>query len=504
MKKLFAVLALATLSVSCASFGGQPAKAAPPTNNSRVALPAQRVGDLYVTIYGNRYAQVEETRRVHLEAGRNLITLSDIPSQFRERSLVPLSSRLLKPGPERSFTYVSSTYQAANLSLDKLLASSVGQQIGAVTASGERVSGELVSVSGSTVVLKTPTGQTVALPVVGASFDRLPAGISDHAFVVVEAYADVAGDYEFHYMYETEGVTWSAGHSVVYDDEKSVVVSWETSVSLQNNSGASFDGAKVSLLPAKVTAGDASDGRMYAARSVQPAAVGFGAAPAAATVVDSLGDQTTYTLPGLVTLTDGQSRQVRLLAAKNIPVKREYFVPANIVTYYSKGKKEVSIRLEVDNCNKNGLGVALPAGPVKVYQRASAAAPVQMVGSVELGAKSVDEVFQMVIGTSSELKWERVLVQKQQGVTAPGAANGNLPAPGGYREVWEENTYKINVFNFKRDKDVEVTVEISMPADQAPGTPWTLKEDVNQAQTKVQVTKSGQGSVQYKVKERVR
>jgi len=500
MRKLFAVVALGLLSVSCTSFGQLAVVNAAGPNKNVAAAPVQRVGDLYLTIYGERYAQVEETRKVHLEAGRNLITLSDIPSQFRDRSFVPLSSRLLKKGPERSFTYLSSTYQPANLSLDKLLASSLGQQIGVVTASGDHVVGELVSTSGNTVVLKTAAGQAVVVPVVGATFDRLPGDVSSHASLVVEAFADVAGDYEFRFMYETDGLTWSAGHTVVYNDDKSVIQSWETTVSLQNNSGASFEGARVSLLPSKVTSGEMGDGRMYAARGLQVASAPVGAAPGGSASVDSLGDQTTYTLPGVVTLNDGQSRHVRLFAAQDIAVKREYFIPANSISYYSKGKKEVSIRLEVDNCDKNGLGLALPAGSVKVYQRASANSPVQMVGSVELGAKAVDEVFQMVIGSSSELKWERVLVQKQP-VTVPGAGQ---PAPGAYREVWEENTYKINVFNYKRDKDVEVLVEINVPADQSFGAPWTLKENVNQAQSKVQVPRSAQGAVQYKVKERVR
>lgn len=496
----------------------KPAVASASVDSGLVA--AQSSANVFVTVYGNRYAQIEETRRVHLEAGQNRILLEGIATQYRPDSLRVLDTRLaranvLNPqvaeqqlGKGKAFTYLSATYQPANLSLDKLLALSVGKQVSIVTANGDRHKGELLSVNGNMVVLRTAS-KTEVVSAVGASFEQVPEGVASTASLVVEAHADVAGDYDFHFMYETGGITWSASHSLIYNDEKSVVENWETTVSIVNNSGTSFKKATVSLLPGKVANGEVQDGRMYAAREAAPMAAG-----ARETVVDSLGDQTTYTLAEKTTLVEGQSRQVPLFSAQNVPVKREYFVPASHHGWYSRGKQEVSIRLEVENCENNKLGKPLPAGPVKVYQHAgkkdqkvwNSANPLQLVGSASLAAKAVDEVFQMVIGTSSEIKWERVLVDRQE-ATAPGV-KPNPAAPRvqqpGYQEVWEEHTYKVNVYNFKRDRDVEVTIELSYPSDQSIGQPWTLKEDISQAHTKVTVPKSGQGDVQYKVKERVR
>ena len=86
--------------------------------------------------------------------------------------------------------------------------------------------------------------------------------------------------------------------------------------------------------------------------------------------------------------------------------------------------------------------------------------------------------------------------RREPGAGGP-AASRPLPRPGrplpNDQEVWEERTYKINVYNFKRDRDVEVTVELSYPADQSIGNPWKLKEDISQAHTKLSVPKSVPG-----------
>ena len=524
MKKLACILGLAGMA-ACAFLlqtlnlaAAEPAAAC--CASSQELVSAQPSSSVFVTVYGNRYAQIEETRRVHLQAGSNRILLDGIASQYRPDSLRVLDTRLARTNVlnptvadktigkgGKAFTYLSSTYQPANLSLDKLLSLSIGKTVSVVAANGDRFKGELLSVNGSMVVLKNGS-KTEVVSAVGASLDQLPDGVASTAALVVEAYADVAGDYDFHFMYETGGITWSAGHSLIFNDEKSVVENWETNVSIVNNSGASFRNAIVSLLPGKVSNGDMmQEGRMYA-----PQAASVGGASRDA-VVDSLGDQTTYTLPEKTTLVDGQSRQVPLFSAQNVPVTREYFIPAGSHGWYSRGKQEVSIRLEVENCEKHNLGKPLPAGPVKVYQHAgkkdqkvwNSANPVQLVGSANIAAKAVDEVFQMVIGTASDLKWERVLVDRQE-TTAPGVkAQSAVPVrPGQNPEVWEEHTYKVNIYNFKRDRDVEVQVELSFPTDQSIVKPWTLKEDINQAHTKVNVPKSGQSGVEYKVKERVR
>ncbi len=473
-------------------------------------VSAQAPTSVYITVYGNRYAQIEETRRVHLNAGSNRILLDGIATHYRADSLRVIDAHYVPaaiPGQPSSqlrwhkpFSYLSATYQPANLTPEKLLLASVGKRV-AVQNGEQKLEGILLAVNGSTAIVKTDDGKTNVIPASSATVNDLPKGLSNTAALVVEASVAIAGDYDLNFMYETDGITWTAKHSLIFDEAKSVVESWESTVAIENNSGTTFNNACISLLPGKVT-GDSGETHLYAARAAA-APSGIGMRDAA---VESIGDQSSYTLPEKTTLVDGQSRQVPLFVANNVPVKREYFIPANSPGYYNRGKQEVSIRLEVDNCENNKLGKPIPAGAVKVYQRssqkgASANSPLQLVGSAQLAAKAVDEVFQMVIGTASDLKWERVLVDHK----ATAAPTTSQPAyPNQAAEVWETRTYKVKVYNFKRDRDVEVNVEVAFPSDQSIAAPWTAKDDISQAHTKLSVPKSAQKDVEYTVKERVR
>jgi hypothetical protein len=493
-----------------------PAEPAALTNGQEL-VTAPQSASVDLTVYGNRFAQVEETRRVTLKPGANRILLSGIASRYRPDSLRVISAKLAGTNvlnPEfaaerkgkhgKTFTYLSATYQPANLTPDRLLADSIGKRLTIKTPTGaglDAVTGVLVNVTGNTAVVKTNSGTSI-VPVSGATLVSTPTGLSNTASLVLEAWADVGGDFDLNFLYDTDGITWNAKHSLIYDDAQSNVESWESSVAIVNGCGTSFSNATVRLLSGNVAS--RGEGRMYAASM----AGGPGGSPNTAdAAVESVGDQKSYTLPGSINLVDGQSRQVPLFSSANVPVKREYFIPsANFAYYGAQGKQEVSVRLEVDNCEKKNMGKPIPAGPVKVYQR-NKAGKLQLTGSANVGYKAADEIFQMVIGTAPDIKWESMLVERKEATpptTKPAPAKAVRPPATEQEEVWESHTYKIVVSNFNRDRDVEVLVEISFPTDQTLPQPWTLKENIQQAHTTLTVPKSGQSEVRYTVKERVR
>jgi hypothetical protein len=512
---LFAML------IAMASVGLRSAEAAEPPKNAAAAadeglVRAQRASSVDVTIYGNRFAQIEETRRVHLQAGDNRILLDGIAAHYRPDSLRVVDAKLVRTnvlnpksanpaaGGPKAFSYLSATYRPANLTPDKLLAGSVGKRVTIKNASGAGsadIEGVLVNITGGMAVIQTDDGKTSILPAYNATLASAPKGLSNTAALVLEVWAAVEGDYDLNFLYDTDGITWNAKHSLIYDDEKSNVESWESSVAIDNNSGTTFEKATVRLLSSSV-ADAGGEGKMYRAG---PMAESAGLRDAS---VESVGDQKSYTLPGEVALVEGQSRQVPLFRAANVPVKREYYI-ASDNGYYRTGKQEVSIRLEVDNCEAKNLGKALPSGSVKIYQR-NKAGKLQLTGSARIGHKAVDEIFQMVIGTSSDIKWERLLVDRQEvaspnGAGAAGPKTGRAaPAQPNNEEVWELKTYKFVVSNFKRDRDVEVVIEVYFPTNQTVGAPWKLKDSIEQARTTLSVPKSGQSEVKLSVKERVR
>ncbi|MBX9694448.1 MAG: DUF4140 domain-containing protein, partial [Cyanobacteria bacterium] len=199
-----------------------------------------------VTVYGNSFAQVEETRQVALQAGRNRIQLNGIAAQYRQDSLRVIG--VTGPG---KFTYKTATYQNANLTWEQILADSVGTKIAATVGSGTNakdVTGTLLSINGGQVVLQGDDGKTYLTGTTGISLSKLPAGLSNSASLIVEADVSVAGTYSLNFLYETGGMTWTAKHSVIYDDANQKLESFESTVNVINQSGTSFDNATLWLL----------------------------------------------------------------------------------------------------------------------------------------------------------------------------------------------------------------------------------------------------------------
>ncbi len=459
-----------------------------------------------ITVYGNQFAQVQETRTVTLKAGRNRVQLNGVAARYRVDSL-----RLVSAKGTGTFAYRSATYQPANLFNEQLLAGSIGKQVKAWRyTTKQEVTGTLKSVNGTALVLVLADGKTELVNTNDVTLLDSPTGLSNTASLVVEADVSAAGDYQIDFLYETEGVTWSAKHSLIFDDEKSEVSSWEATVSLVNESGTSFKNATVRLLSGKVAGEDAPGGRgLY-----QAARAPMNDASESASV-ENVGDQKVYTLPGTLNMASGQTRQVPLFNGKNVPVKRTYVVGTATARYSADGKADAQIRLTVENCEKHHLGQPIPSGLVKVYQY-NVAKKLQLTGSTRVSEKAQDEIFDLNIGTSSDVKWDVKLVEAVPVDGGDATVTPNKPkTSGGARAVqptpvaqgdqaqFEDHTYQVTVYNYKRDRNVDVQVEVAVPVKQVLDATWT-RPRADRANKTLTVPKSDKASVKYTIRQQVR
>jgi hypothetical protein len=474
-----------------------------------------------VTIYG-AFAQVQETRKVvNVPAGHAKIQLTGIAAKYRADSL-----RLIKVDGPGAFTYRSATYQPANLTPERLLAEAIGKRITGYrpNAKGkDPVEGTLQAVNGSQLVILSLGKPEFVNSADGVTLHENPKGLSATAALVLEADVAVAGAYTIEFQYATDGLSWSAKHSLIYDEDKSQVDSWATYVSVVNDSGVNFNNATVRLISGKVAAGlEDAPGGVYAesARFAAPAMVG-----SASSTVESVGDQNVFVLPGTITLAGGQSRQIPLFDAstygRDVPVKKTYVVGTNWARYgynnvVAGNQQQAGIRLTVENCEKHNLGKPLPAGSVEVQQRKNGKT-LQLTGSTRIGEKAQDEIFDLNIATSSEVKWDIKLVGKKQ-VSGTVAAGDDEDAPAvqiapvipgrvgaiqpAANAVFEEREFELTVYNYKRDKEVSVKVEVNGTLKQLP-VGWT-KLGADRSETNVTVKKSDKTSVKFTTRQQVR
>ena len=139
-------------------------------------------------------------------------------------------------------------------------------------------------------------------------------------------------------------------------------------------------------------------------------AVGM-AAPAPQFKEEGLFDYHIYTLQRPSTIKDNQSKQISLLSATEIPVKKEFLL--NGSPYYYQGsygeianKQKVGVFIELENREKNRLGSPLPKGIVRVYKKDSDNA-LQFVGEDSIDHTPKNEKIRIKMGEAFDVVADR-------------------------------------------------------------------------------------------------
>lgn len=469
-------------------FGGTSSTYAQADDAQPLAI-TDAASSLDVTVYGEGFGQVEEQRQVRLTAGKNRIQLNGIATKYRNDSL----SLINTAGPGE-FKFNSATYQPANLTAERVLELSIGKQVTATVGSGasaRQVTGTLVSVRGGQVIITA--GDTTHVASTGdIQLGKLAAGLSNSASLVLEAEVSKSGTYTLHFLYETDGLGWNAKHTLVYNEENKTVESFRTTVNVVNGSGTSFENANLWLLSGSVRS--APGGARFRA-----AAADYAAAPMAAeAAVESVGERKVYRIPGRVTVGDGQSRQLPLFTGANVAVEHEYYVPNSYYGETTSGLTAVSVRLKLKNCSEHNLGTPLPAGSVKVLQRNSES-KLQLTANSAIKELAKDERFEIAIGTSSDVKYERTLARA--GAVTPNPA-ARVVRPNQQVPEYQDQEFEVKVHNFKDKKAVDVLVEVAVPAEQDNVAPLT-RQSATLASGTVHVDPGKDQSLKYTLRVRV-
>jgi hypothetical protein len=196
------------------------------------------------------------------------------------------------------------------------------------------------------------------------------------------------------------------------------------------------------------------------------------AAPAAAPrpmVQESLFEYHLYTLGRPTTLADNQTKQVALLNASRVPVRKELLLSGSDYYYRSSvgdiGQKlKAGVFVEFSNRESAHLGQPLPKGVVRVYKRDSAG-NAQFVGEDRIDHTPRNEKVRLHLGDAFD-----VTADKKQ-------TDFRRREPTNKASYVFESAYEIVVRNAKSEA-VSVTVREPVPGD------WTVLEE-SQAHAKV-------------------
>ncbi|HIE36161.1 MAG TPA: hypothetical protein EYP89_02870 [Candidatus Omnitrophica bacterium] len=199
-----------------------------------------------------------------------------------------------------------------------------------------------------------------------------------------------------------------------------------------------------------------------------------------------------YTLQKRTTLKNNQTKQISLLNANQLPIKKEFvFDPSRgkrSYLYYSDReetiKENVRVELEFVNSKRNHLGIPLPEGKVKVYKKDQDGS-LQFIGEDSISHTPKDEKVRLYIGDAFDVIGERKRIDFKKE----------------YRTMYE--SYEIVLRNHK-EKDVEVKVlekvwRYSNWEIIDTSSPWK-KKDASTLEFKVNIPKNSERKINYTVR----
>ncbi len=158
---------------------------------------------------------------------------------------------------------------------------------------------------------------------------------------------------DLHLSYLMSGTPWSSDYSLNVNDGS--FVGW---VTLNNNSGTSFTDSNISLVAGEIN---------RAKQPVENLRMQKVYTEADSVQSESLFEYHMYTLPNKTDLPDKSIKQVKFVSSSNIELQRKYTIENHGYSYQSVNKIPVKVSVEFLNSDKNGLGIPLPKGLIRMF-----------------------------------------------------------------------------------------------------------------------------------------
>lgn len=449
---------------------------------SRSTLDDQK--SVAVTIYNENLALVKDQRKIQLGSGQNTLAFRDVSAQMRPETALLRS--LSSPG---KLSVIEQNFDFDLLTPQKLLEKFVGKSVGVIKTNpatgAETTEQAQVLAANNGVVLKMSDRIETGIPG-RIVYSDVPANLRDRPTLVMSLNNSGAAQQDVELSYLSGGLGWKADYVAELNpaDDKMDLSGW---VTLTNTSGASYRNAKLQLV-----AGDVNrvqdERRLVRAMSKMEMAP----APAAQMAEESLLEYHLYTLDRPTTIAENQTKQVSLLSAAQVPVRKELLL-RGADYYYSSSygelgqKMKVGVFVEFDNKESARLGMPLPKGIIRVYKK-DGAGNAQFVGEDSIDHTPKNEKVRLKLGEAFDVTADKKQTDFKK-----------LPNPTKGTTMFE-SAYEIVLKNAKKEA-VTVTVQEPIPAD------WKIiksshayeKAASNTAVWRIDVPAEGKTTLTYRV-----
>lgn len=441
--------------------------------------------ELAVTVYNSNIALVRDVRQLQLPSGAFRLKFMDIaatvnPATVHFRSLTE---------PEK-VGVLEQNYEYDLLEPAKLLNKYVGKEVTLVrsymdngTTKREEIKAILLANNNGPV---WKIGNDIVTGVYGEGyrFPEVPANLYDRPTLLMSLENSGARKQTIETSYLASNLSWNADYvlTVGRDDKAADLDGW---VTLVNNSGTAFHNAKLQLVAGDLNRLPARD--QY--RAMEMVANAPAAKAVGGFVQENFSEYHLYSLGRRTSVEDKETKQISLLQGSEVPVEKLFVVNGQNFYYRnaqnpgSPLKDPVMVFYKFKNEEKSGLGIPLPGGNVRVYQKDSKGG-VLFIGEDHIDHTPKDEFVTVKIGNAFDVVAERKQTDFKK-----------------LSERLYEMEYAITLRNHK---DTPVTVEVNEPI----GGDWEIltstysakKTEAFAAQFHVPVKSNGESVLKYRIR----
>ena len=442
--------------------------------------------DPALTIYNGGYAVVRETLPIDLKSGVNQVSFAGATAQVEADSVIlrDVAGKAEFQILEQSYrndpvsqTMLMSLFEGKTLEFVRLEANKPDRIVtGKVVRSGfvpgggfvepiVEVDGKLQFSLPGSPVFPSLGNDNVLKPTLNWKLNSASAG---------KIAAEVA--------YLSRGFTWEASYNLVATEKSDIVdvVGW---VTMNNQSGMTFNEAKIKLMAGDVNR--VQPDYPMAARAMVSDSLAMGAAKVV--TEKSFDEFHLYTLGNPATLRDKETKQVEFVRATGVKAERIYVFEG--AGHYRRGVSsagKVQVFREFKNSEANKLGIALPKGKVRFYSQ-DGDRQLEFVGENQIDHTPKDEVIRVLTGNSFDLTGEHRMTNNTE--------NGS--------ERVATQTFEVKVRNHKKE-----AVEIRVVEHANHGGTWTLtaqsqehvKKDANTFEFRVPLKPDEEKTVTYTIR----
>lgn len=454
-----------------------------PVRTSSLSSTSDDQVGVALTIYNTNLGLVKDRRAVRFGEGTGELRFMDVAAQ-----IIPTSVHIRSLNDTEGLRVLEQNYEYDLMNPQKLLDKYVGREVrlyqkNPYSEREEVVTATLLSNNGSPIfkindeVTFGHPGRII-LPGVPENLMAKPTLVW-----LVENRLTALQEVEASYL--TNSITWRADYVLTLNekDDRADLSAW---VTIDNRSGATYKNSTL-----KLVAGDVhrvADDREYKEKMFRVAEAA--ARPAAPQFrEEEFFEYHIYTLQRPATVKDNQTKQISLVSAGDVPVRKELVFRGSRAYFSNRAgdlvtNQKVGVFIEIANRLEHHLGIPLPKGTVRVYKR-DREGSLQFAGEDSIDHTPRDEKVRIklgeafdVVGSRKQTEWKKIATDTYEAACEISLRNHKKedvvvrvvePVPGDWVMLNASHDFKkTEAFNAEfqipvpGDREVKITYRVRM------------------------------------------